>query len=361
MAALLLAPWLIRNLIVMHAFVPFSTGGGSLLLQANNRQVIEDPSYAGYAVFDFSLPEYAAPIRNANDEVKRDAIAKKFAIQWLRANPDKWFYLIRSKFIRLWRVDYAGYRFHNLAWILVFTYGIAVTVFALAVVPFTVRMVRMRHPGSIMVCLILATIASALIFHGQHRYRFPIDAFCISIAAGGAFRMWNALRGRTGGEIWANARTFIGGNSKQLILACVFVLGVTIWCRADDRHIEAWRSAECERRLEAIRDATVRYRKVHGDLPGGLSVLVPEFLPNVEALHCPEDTISYSEHALLPATNADSVPRLISYCLVLPSAPGVESYVAEMVPHHGDFRSAVTLSGKLFRIPFAPQTLFASK
>lgn len=354
LAALLITPWLIRNLIVMHAFIPFSTGGGSLLLQANNRQVIEDPNYAGYAVFDFSLPEYAAPIRQANDEVKRDAIAKKFAIQWLRSNPDKWFYLIRSKFVRLWRVEYAGYRFHNLAWILIITYGLAVTVFAFTVFPFAARMVRERRPGSIMVCMILATIASALIFHGQHRYRFPIDAFCISIAAGGVFWLVDALRRQSVASMWAIIAGFTRRNGKQLSVACIVVLGFAIWCRADDRQIEAWRNAQCEHRLEAIQNAAVNYRKVHGELPARLSLLVPEFLPNVEALHCPEDSIGYRDHELLLLTNADSVQRLISYSLILPAVRGEEPYVAEIVPHHGDFRNAVTLSGKLFRISSGP-------
>jgi 4-amino-4-deoxy-L-arabinose transferase-like glycosyltransferase len=351
LAALLIAPWLIRNLIVMHAFIPFSTGGGSLLLQANNRQVIEDPSYSGYAVFDYCLPEYAGPIRAANDEVKRDAIAKKFAVQWLKANPDKWFYLLRSKFLRLWRVEYSGDRFHKLALILVGTYGIALAGFALTVIPFTRRMLRERHPGSIMICMILATIACAMVFHGQHRYRFPIDGFCIIIAAGGAFWLRDTLRRLSARECYDAVRSSIGRNPVRLAVVCIVIVCLGIWWRADNRYIESWREAVCQRRLMAIQEAAVAYEKAHGELPPRLSLLVPEFLPNVEALHCPKHTISYGDHVLLPMTNAENLQRLISYSLIRPETSGGEACIVETAIRHGEARNGVTLSGNLFRAP----------
>ena len=351
LAALLIAPWLIRNLMVMHAFIPFSTGGGSLLLQANNRQVIEDPSYYGYAVFDYCLPEYAGPIRGANDEVKRDAIAKKFAVQWLRANPDKWFYLLRSKFLRLWRVEYSGDRFHKLALILVGTYGIALAGFALTVLPFTKRMLRERHPGSIMICMILATVACALVFHGQHRYRFPIDGFCIIIAAGGAFWLRDTLHRLSARECYDAVRRFIGRNPVRLAVLCAVIVCLAMWWRADNRYIENWREAVCQQRLMAIQEATVAYKKAHRELPPRLSLLVPEFLPNVEALHCPKHTISYSDHVFLPMTNAEPLQRLISYSLIRPETSGGEACIVETAVRHGEARNGVTLSGNLFRAP----------
>jgi 4-amino-4-deoxy-L-arabinose transferase-like glycosyltransferase/glycosyltransferase involved in cell wall biosynthesis len=354
LAALLLTPWIVRNRIVMHAFIPFSTGGGSLLLQANNRQVIEDPAYYGYAVFDYCLPEYAVPIRTANDELKRDAIAKKFAVQWIGANHDKWFYLVRSKFLRLWTVDYTGNRFHSLAWILFLTYGIMLTAFALTVFPFTRRLLRERHPGLIMIAMILATVATALVFHGQHRYRFPIDGFCISIAAGGVFWLRDTLRGQSREARYAAVRNFFRIHRLQVVGACVLVLGLSLWCRADNRYIEGWRNDVCEQRLKAIGLATARYRQVHGELPSRLSLLVPEFLPNVEALHCPKHTISYNDHTWLPMTDAEPYQRLISYSLITANAPGGEAYIVESIPHHGEDRNGVTLSGELFRVPPAP-------
>lgn len=349
LAAILMTPWIVRNLRVMHAFIPFSTSGGSLLLQSNNRQVVEDPAYYGYSVFDYCLPEYAGPIRTANDEIKRDAIAKRFAIQWLRANPDKWFYLLRSKFLRLWSVEYAGSRFHAAGWIMSLAWGTALAGFVLTVIPFTRRMVRERHPGSIMVCLILAIIACTLVFFGQHRYRFPIDGFCIIIAAGGAFWLWDMLRRRSLGGCLHSVGAFVERNRLYLLIGCIAVVAMAFWCRADTRHIERWREAECQDRLRAIAAAATEYRVVHGELPPRLSILVPQFLPNVEALHCPKHSISYHDHGLLPATDAELLSRLISYSLLPAGGPGGEPYIIEDVPEHGPDRDAITLTGKLFR------------
>jgi 4-amino-4-deoxy-L-arabinose transferase-like glycosyltransferase len=47
---LTLAPWTIRNAVVLHEFVPISTGGGRTLLDANNAQVWDDPVLRGNAI-----------------------------------------------------------------------------------------------------------------------------------------------------------------------------------------------------------------------------------------------------------------------------------------------------------------------
>ena len=78
-AALLILPWVVRNYRELGQFIPFSTGGGSLLLQANNRIVVADSNYHGYAIWDTSLPEYAVALRQPNDEFRRDAVAKQLA------------------------------------------------------------------------------------------------------------------------------------------------------------------------------------------------------------------------------------------------------------------------------------------
>jgi hypothetical protein len=351
LAAALIAPWTIRNRIVMHAFIPFSTGGGSLLLQANNRQVIEDPAYSGYAVFDYCLPEYAGPIIAANDEVKRDAIAKKFAVQWLRDNPDKWFYLLRSKFLRLWRIDYTGRRFHSVAWTLELIYGTILAAFVLTVFPFTRRLLRERHPGLIMICMILATIATALVFHGQHRYRFPIDGFCISIAAGGVFWFRDTLRRASAQQRRAALRSYLLENRLWLVGVGLLAIAFALWCRADNGYIESWRNDVCEARLKAIAQATNHYRQVHGELPARLSQLVPEFLPNVEALHCPKHSISYADHACLPMTDAEPYQRLISYSLAPTGGPGGGPCIIENGAYHGQGKKAVTLTSALLQAP----------
>src|SRR5262245_10958316 len=98
----LLVPWTVRNYRVFGEFIPFSTMGGSVLLQGNNRIVATEPKYYGYSVWDTDIPEYRDAIRAPNDEVKRDQVCRSLAIRWLKDNPDKWWYLIKAKFLRSW-------------------------------------------------------------------------------------------------------------------------------------------------------------------------------------------------------------------------------------------------------------------
>src|SRR5205823_3352995 len=97
-----LVPWAARNYRVFHAFIPFSTMGGSVLLQGNNRIVSEDPLYYGYSVWDTDLAEYRDALRSAGDEVERDRRAGRFAVDWLKAHPGRWLFLARVKTERAW-------------------------------------------------------------------------------------------------------------------------------------------------------------------------------------------------------------------------------------------------------------------
>ena len=87
-ALLMLVPWTIRNYRVFHAFIPFETGGGDVLLGSYNRVIVNDPFYYGYWVFPTAfLPEYAPLITAPNDEVKRDHVEIRLATRWILDHP----------------------------------------------------------------------------------------------------------------------------------------------------------------------------------------------------------------------------------------------------------------------------------
>ena len=71
-----LVPWTVRNYRVFGEFIPFSTMGGSALLQGNNRIVSTVQNYSGYSVWDSEIPEYQDTARAPNDEVGRDRVAR---------------------------------------------------------------------------------------------------------------------------------------------------------------------------------------------------------------------------------------------------------------------------------------------
>lgn len=178
-----LVPWAVRNYRVFGEFIPFSTMGGSVLLQGNNRIVVTEPRYYGYSVWDAKIPEYRDALRDPNDEVKRDRVAGSLAIQWLRDNPDKWWFLARAKFLRSWTPFLQPHtpRLYRVGTLL--SWGPVLVLFALAFVPTLAGLLRQRHPGWLIHLTILHFVLNALVFHGDSRYRHPVEPLCLILAA----------------------------------------------------------------------------------------------------------------------------------------------------------------------------------
>jgi 4-amino-4-deoxy-L-arabinose transferase-like glycosyltransferase len=313
---LVILPWVVRNYRELGQFIPFSTGGGSLLLQANNRIVVADADYHGYAIWDTALPEYAAALRQPNDEFRRDAVAKQLAMQWLRENPDKWFYLARGKFWRLWTPEYTGRRNRHLTWLITGYYGPILLVFVLSVLPLSAKFIQTRDPALVLLVPILATIGMAVLFHGQHRYRFPIDSLLIVFAAGGLSHIAGLVRS---GRFRAALRSMFRSRRSALAFAIfglttLALIGAILY---DNRQIHSYRSEVSRERVRAITAAVNAYRKNTGQYPAQLEELVPSYLPSVEALHCPTHSLGYADYQLLGTQDARAASQIVSYSLEL--------------------------------------------
>src|SRR5271157_145582 len=182
-AVAVMIPWWVRNYSVFHSFIPISTMSGSGLLQGNNRIVAEDPRHMGYNIWDTNIPEYADALRSSNDELKRDQMAKGFAIQWLRDNPDRWLPLARAKLVRAWTPFLQPrtppiYRWGTLA-----SWGPVLILFLIAVIPTLVGFLRSNHPGWIIHLAIVNSLIITLMFWGETRYRHSIEPLCIILAS----------------------------------------------------------------------------------------------------------------------------------------------------------------------------------
>jgi hypothetical protein len=316
-AALIILPWVVRNYRVLGQFIPFSTGGGSLLLQANNRIVVADANYQGYAVWDTSLPEYAAALRLPNDEFRRDAVAKQLATEWLRENRDKWFYLARGKFWRLWTPEYTGSRNRHLAWLISGYYGLILLVFVLSFLPWSAKFIRTRDPALILLVPILATIATAVLFHGQHRYRFPIDSLLIVFVAGALSYLADHIRG--GRSLAALQATMVSGRcALALVFFGLTTLALLEAAWYDNQRIHSYRLGIARERVQAITTAVNAYREKIGQYPAQLEDLVPSYLPNVEALHCPTHSLGYADYQLLGTQDARAASQIVSYRIEVP-------------------------------------------
>jgi 4-amino-4-deoxy-L-arabinose transferase-like glycosyltransferase len=187
-AVLTMAPWWVRNYRVFHTFIPLSTMGGSALLQGNNRIVATDPDLYGYSVWDTKIPEYRDALRSANNEVERDRIAKRFALEWMGANKEKLPGMAVRKIVRGWTPFLqARSPLHFRIGTLV-SWGPVLVIFLIGVIPVLVGFLRAGHPGWILHLAILGSLVLTVILFGELRYRYSFEPICIVIAAGFAVR-----------------------------------------------------------------------------------------------------------------------------------------------------------------------------
>jgi 4-amino-4-deoxy-L-arabinose transferase-like glycosyltransferase len=349
-AGLVMAPWVVRNAVVMGSPIPFSTMGGSLLLQSNNRIVVEDPMLYGYSVWDSFIPEYAAALKAPDDEIQRDNVAKALALAWLRENPDKWFYLFQGKVLRLWTPLFHGGSNRVLSLAASVYYGLILLCFLAAIVPVSRRLVRERHPGAIMLGMIVSVFLTALIFQGQHRYRFPIDPLLMCIGASAVMGLGRVVASGSYAGVAASAAASLRRH-RLAYGAALVLLGALlgVW-KVDQARIEAYRDAQCRARLQGIHAAMKAYRAKHAALPASVADLVPGFLPNVGALHCPSHSLNWREYVDYGSTDPEQAAHVISYALHREQG-GTQLLVADAEDRHSGLRNAIREDGALVRMP----------
>jgi 4-amino-4-deoxy-L-arabinose transferase-like glycosyltransferase len=178
-----LVPWAARNYRVFHTFIPFSTMGGSVLLQGNNRIVSEDPRFRGYSVWDTDLDEYRDALRSAGDEVERDRLAGRFAVQWILAHRDLWPSMAWAKLERAWTpfLQPESPRLYRLGMLL--SWGPVLAVLAVAFPATLYDALRDRDPYWLIHLGIFTYVITSVIFFGNSRYRYPVEPLCLILAA----------------------------------------------------------------------------------------------------------------------------------------------------------------------------------
>jgi len=105
--ALAVGPWTLRNALVLHAFVPVTTGGGRALLDSNNPDVWNDPVRRGGAISTTHLEPYASETRGLG-EPQADAVARRRAWQFLSTHVRDWPAMAVAKLARFWRLTAEG-------------------------------------------------------------------------------------------------------------------------------------------------------------------------------------------------------------------------------------------------------------
>ncbi|TCM18651.1 dolichyl-phosphate-mannose-protein mannosyltransferase [Novosphingobium sp. PhB165] len=194
-AALVVAPWAVRNRVQMGHWIAISTNDGYTLLTGNHDGANGDYSPNAPVV-------KALMARTDLDETARDAEARRLAFGWIADHPHEFLALAPQKLARLWLPDgeaewayqagapsyarlpavYRALRWVNQGYYLLLMLG-----FALAFVVMTVRRLydRTRWAGWWLLPYALALYPTAicLVFSGQSRFHYPVMPF-VCMAAG---------------------------------------------------------------------------------------------------------------------------------------------------------------------------------
>ena len=174
---LTLSPWVIRNAMVLDAFVPTTTRFGHLLLMTNGTLDHKDIKAGQYV----KNPELFTIEVGDKNEVGIDAAKRDRALEELKTNWRKLPHPVLNRAKNFWTFRPDPYD-SSLTKNDLIMFGIWVPTLALfAVGPF-VRSWKRHWP---LLTFVLLAFATTLIFWGTPRFRFPVDALLILGAAAG--------------------------------------------------------------------------------------------------------------------------------------------------------------------------------
>ena len=206
-AALVLAPWVIRNVRLHDAFVLISTNGGSNLHQGNN-SCVADYLARGWDAQWVNCIE-APP--DGLSEVEADRWHREQALDYLRANPGDWPRLFWTKLWVLWSpaimpydlppdpylIDDAVLQYHSTAFEVARVVHVAYfgPLWVLGMVGLWIAWRQRLTIGPLEIVIVTVTL-TYLVFHPSTRYRSPADPFVFILSAVALVRLWEWWRQR---------------------------------------------------------------------------------------------------------------------------------------------------------------------
>ena len=187
--SLSIAPWVIRNYNVYHAFIPSSVDSGFGF-------------YLSYFPPGgiFGIVPTSGPILIESDKIQNQVLRNKFLVKetlnFIVNNPKKVLALEFKKILYLWAPfdwEIVEGRWFNLPYVIMlpfFAFGLFLAL----------KSFMMFYP---VLLPIIYTQIMTLIFYGSPRFRLPIDAYIFIIAMIGVLKIWNYMHRRILNESFA--------------------------------------------------------------------------------------------------------------------------------------------------------------
>lgn len=173
-----LSPWMIRNYLVLNAFVPFTTQGGEHLWVSNH------PAANGTGVYPEETAQRRIIMARIPSEVERDRYFRQEAIKFIVNDPGHYFKLIFMKFIRFWNpFPQTSLRDQVVSF---FSYGLLLPVFIIGLI----LSLKNNRAWFLYLLILYFTMFHTLLSYGSTRFRFPIEPYIILFAAVGIDYLW---------------------------------------------------------------------------------------------------------------------------------------------------------------------------
>jgi 4-amino-4-deoxy-L-arabinose transferase-like glycosyltransferase len=206
---LTVGPWTLRNALVLHAFVPVTTGGGVVLYVGNNPGVWGDPARRGGAGSDEWTALAAGEFRGLSEH-EADVRARARALAFLREHARELPAMAAAKLARFWRLSAEGGGTGSwqragsplarlLGWV------DPLRIWSLFILPLAAWGAYRSFRGprrwfqTLSVWVILYFTALGVVFFGSLRMRAPAEPLVALLAAAGLDDLWRRIRSRARG------------------------------------------------------------------------------------------------------------------------------------------------------------------
>jgi 4-amino-4-deoxy-L-arabinose transferase-like glycosyltransferase len=186
-AALVIAPWVARNAIMVGKPALCTIVGGYTFWGAHNDIVAKNANLRGSWIPASQLVDKAHPL--IGDEIEREASAWRYGKEFIMTNPEELPLLFGMKIVRVFSpLTESSNRVVRLC----FAVGWLLTAPLLAI---GILIAAKRNPAATVILAIpcLATLATALIFYGSDRFRdgvSPVWMVFVGVALGELYRRW---------------------------------------------------------------------------------------------------------------------------------------------------------------------------